>query len=215
MTKKRARSPARPPTNALIEEAPGISPLLIAEVLDHAVFFSLKDLGKVLPQYDEIALPVEMEEDTYEQYDHTRQMLKDYLIQRKWEGDSTFRGAYLQWAMGWVNTPFRPYQVIHNLKHRLTGEKLPHTVTRIPSYGEERVYAKEQALIDLVRAEVAENRPCVIYLRQTDTRDIQPRIEALIRRYVPDADLSSSRTPWMPSGAKRSSKQRLPEGRMC
>jgi len=169
------------------EEAPGISPLLVAEVLDHAVFFSLKDLGKVLPQYEEIALPVEMEADTYEQYDRTRQMLKDYLIQRKWEGDTTFRGAYLQWAMGWVNTPFRPYQVIHNLKHGLTGEKQPYIVTSIPSYGEERVYAKEQALIDLVRAELADNRPCVIYLRQTDTRDIQPRIEALIRQHVPEA----------------------------
>ncbi|MDX1993679.1 MAG: DUF6094 domain-containing protein, partial [bacterium] len=169
------------------EESPGISPLLVAEVLDHAVFFSLKDLGKVLPQYEEIALPVEMDADTYEQYDRTRQQLKDYLIQRKWEGDTTFRGAYLQWAMGWVNTPFRPYQVIHNLKHGLTGEKQPHIVTSIPSYGEERVFAKEQALIDLVRAELAENRPCVIYLRQTDTRDIQPRIESLIRRHIPEA----------------------------
>ncbi len=33
------------------EEAPGISPLLVAEVLDHAIFFSLGDLGKALPQY--------------------------------------------------------------------------------------------------------------------------------------------------------------------
>jgi hypothetical protein len=30
------------------EEAPGISPLLVAEVLDHAIFFSLADLGKAL-----------------------------------------------------------------------------------------------------------------------------------------------------------------------
>src|SRR5690606_30984547 len=43
------------------EEAPGISPLLVAEVLDHAIFFSLGDLGKALPQYEEIALPVEMD----------------------------------------------------------------------------------------------------------------------------------------------------------
>ena len=43
------------------EEAPGISPLLIAEVLDHAIFFSLGDLGKWLPKYEEIALPVELD----------------------------------------------------------------------------------------------------------------------------------------------------------
>ena len=169
------------------EEAPGISPLLVAEMLDNTIYFSLGDLGKWLPQYEEIALPVEMDGDTYEQYDRTRQQLKDYLIQRKWEGDVSFRGAYLQWAMGWVNSPFRPCEVIHNLKHPITGEKQPHTVAQLPSYGEDRVYAKEQALIDLVRAELAQNRPCVLYIRQTDTRDIQPRIEALIRQHVPAA----------------------------
>jgi hypothetical protein len=169
------------------EEAPGISPLLVAEVLDHAIFFSLADLGKALPEYEEIALPVEMDADTYEQYDRTRQLLKDYLIQRRWEGDTTFRGAYLQWAMGWVNTPFRPTEVIHNIKHPITGEKRPHIVTQIPSYGEDRIYAKEQALIDLLKDELSAGRPCVVYLRQTATKDIQPRIESLIRQHVPGA----------------------------
>jgi hypothetical protein len=169
------------------EEAPGISPLLVAELLDHAIFFSLGDLGKWLPGFEEIALPVAIDDDVYEQYDRTRQQLKDYLIQRRWEGDATFRGAYLQWAMGWINTPFRPYEVVHNLKHPVTGEKLAHTVATIPSFGEHRVYAKEQALIDLVRDELAAGRPCVVYLRQTSARDIQPRIEALLREHVPGA----------------------------
>ena len=169
------------------QEAPGISPLLVAEVLDHAIFFSLADLGKALPQYEEIALPVELDADVYAEYDRTRQRLKDYLIQRRWEGDTTFRGAYLQWSMGWLNAPFRPYEVIHNLKHPITGAKEPHTVVSMPSYGEDRIFAKEQALIDLVRAELAANRPCVIYFRQTATRDIQPRLESLLNQHVPEA----------------------------
>lgn len=169
------------------EEAPGISPLLVAEMLDHTIYFSLGDLGKWLPRYEEIALPVEMDADTYEQYDRTRQQLKDYLIARRWEGDQTFRGAYLQWSMGWPNAPFRPYEVIHNIRHALTGEKQALTVTHIPSYGEDRIFAKEQALIDLLKDELGAGRPCVVYLRQTATRDIQPRIEGLIRKHVPGA----------------------------
>ena len=149
------------------QEAPGISPLLVAEVLDHAIFFSLADLGKALPRYEEIALPVEMDADTYDQYDRTRALLKDYLTQRRWEGDTGFRGAYLQWAMGWPNAMFRPTEVIHNIKHPLTGKKRPHVVTKIPSFGETRIYAKEQALIDLLTDELAQDRPCVVYLRQT------------------------------------------------
>jgi superfamily II DNA or RNA helicase len=169
------------------EEAPGISPLLVAEVLDHAIFFSLGDLGKALPEYEEIALPVELDADVLEEYERTRGRLKDYLIARRWEGDTTFRGAFLQWSMGWVNAPFRPYEVIHNIKHPITGVKEPYTVASIPSYGEERIYAKEQSLIDLVRDELAADRPCVIYFRQTATRDIQPRLEKLIREHVPGA----------------------------
>jgi hypothetical protein len=169
------------------QEAPGISPLLVAEVLDHAVFFSLGDLGKALPKYEEIALPVALDEDVYSEYESTRQRLKDYLVQRRWEGDTTFRGAYLQWSMGWPNAPFRPYEVIHNLKHPVTGEVQPYTVARLPSYGEDRVYAKEQAFIDLVKTELTQDRPCVVYLRQTATRDIQPRLERLLREHVPEA----------------------------
>ena len=56
---------------------------------------------------------------------------------------------------------------------------MPHVVTSIPSYGEDRIFAKEQALIDLVRAELEQNRPCVIYIRQTATRDIQPRSDLI------------------------------------
>src|SRR6266566_4340882 len=85
------------------EEAPGISPLLIAEVLDHAIFFSLGDLGKWLPTYEEIALPIELDHDLASEYERTKQRLKDYLIERRWQGDTSFRGAYLQWSMGWLN----------------------------------------------------------------------------------------------------------------
>ncbi|MGB7341145.1 MAG: DUF6094 domain-containing protein [Phototrophicaceae bacterium] len=168
-------------------EAPGISPLLVAEILDHSVFFSLDDLNKHLPAYEEIAVPVVMDADTYNQYDTTRRLLKDYLIEKRWDGDTTFRGAYLQWSMGWPSASFRPTDVIHNIKHPITGKKMPHIVTKIPSFGEKRIFAKEQALIDLLQEELAANRPCVVYIRQSGTRDIQPRIEAMIREHVSGA----------------------------
>ncbi len=57
------------------------------------MFFALRDLGKALPEYEEIALPVEMDADAWTEYERTRQQLKDYLVQRRWEGDTTFRGV--------------------------------------------------------------------------------------------------------------------------
>jgi hypothetical protein len=169
------------------EEAPGISPRLVAELLDHSLFFSLGDLGKALPRFEEIALPVTPDPDVASLYDSTRQYLKDYLIQRRWEGDVSFRGSYLQWSMGWVNTPHTPYPIIHNLKDRLSGQNRAYTVRHLEGLGSERIYAKEQALIDLVREELAAGRPCVVYVRQTQTRDLQPRLADLLKQHIPTA----------------------------
>jgi hypothetical protein len=112
--------------------------------------------AKPLPHFEETAIPVAMDADIASEYDQTRALLKDYLVQRRWEGDSTFRGAYLQWSMSWVNAPFRDTEVIHNMRHPITNEIKPHTVAKIASYGEERIYAKEQALIDILREELAQ-----------------------------------------------------------
>jgi superfamily II DNA or RNA helicase len=168
-------------------EAPGISPLLVAEVLDHAIFFSLGDLSKALPEYQEIALPVTPDNDVAKEYKETLALLKEYLIKRRWEGDASFRGAYLQWAMGWVNTAHLPYTIVHNLKVPFSTQKHAINIRQLPSLGAERVYAKEQALMDLVRAELAEGRACVVYVRQTQTRDLQPRLAELLKAHVPDA----------------------------
>jgi hypothetical protein len=81
---------------------------------------------------------------------------------RRWEGDTT-SGVRPQWAMGWSRG--LPREVIHNLKHPITGESCrPSPVSR---YGE-TVCMPRQALIDLVRQ--LDKRPCVIYIRQTATR---------------------------------------------
>jgi hypothetical protein len=134
-----------------------------------------------------VLIPVDLDADVAAQYRTTREKLKKYLIDRRWEGDTTFRGAYLQWSMGWPNATFRPCEVVHNIKNRLTNAVHPCTVAKLESFGEDRIYAKEQALIDLVRSELAQNRPVVIFLRQTATKDIQPRIASLLKTHVPAA----------------------------
>lgn len=172
------------------QEAPGCSPMLIGWLLDHSIFFSLKDLGKNLPKYTEIAHPVTMDADIETEYKATQDKLKDYLIAQRRLGDSTFRGAYLQWSMGWVNAPFRPMKVIHNIRSVLTNKKIPHVVTQIKSYDDDqdRLFAKEGALIELVQSRLQAGRPVVVYARQTATKDIQPRLEAIIRDNVPEAN---------------------------
>ena len=48
---------------------PGVSPLVFSRfLLEYTAFLSLNDMGKDLPDYEEIPIPVEMPEDVYDAY---------------------------------------------------------------------------------------------------------------------------------------------------
>ena len=167
-------------------EAPGISPLLVAETMDHTIFFSLTDMAEGLPNYEELAIPVPLDTDAASEYDKTMRDLKDYLARLRFDGDNTFLGAYFHWSVDRINSTFRPYDIIHNRRMR-DGRVNSSTVRQLPSLGENRIYTKEQTLLDIINDELAQARPCVIYFRQTNKNDLQPRIEQLIKKNVPNA----------------------------
>jgi hypothetical protein len=182
------------------EEANGVSPLLISYILSNAIFISLRDMGKKsLPDYQEIAVPVEMDSDVQSEHDRTTETLKRYMLERRWEGDNTFMGVYLQWAMGWHNQPYNPREIIHKIKDKVTKRKTPYIVRKIASMGEERMYAKEQVLREYVEESLSLNRPVIVYIAQSDTRDIRPRIKALLetiegaKTYILDKSISTDR----------------------
>lgn len=165
-------------------EAPGISPLLVAAMLDHTVYFSLTDLGKALPAFEEHAIPIEMDDALATTYNKTRETLKKYLMACLWEGDNSFRGAYLQWAMGWQSTPFRPYNILHR---RREGKQIhERTVATLAPLGN-GLYNKERKLVEILNTELAAGRKCVVYFRQTGERDILPRYIDILEQHVPDA----------------------------
>src|SRR5690606_34392007 len=64
---------------------------------------------------------------------------------------------------------------------------LEKSVWAMPNLGEDRLYAKEQWLIDTVRSELAQGRKVGIFVEQSATRDIQPRLADLLTQHVPHA----------------------------
>lgn len=170
-------------------EAPGTSPLLVREILDHALFVGLTDISD-MPAYDEIPVPIDMDEDLRKVYDDTQKALGEYLFQCRLEGDASFLGRYLRTLLSYPNAPFRAEQIIHRRKLRdEQGQTLSmeRPVWAVPNLGEGRMFAKEQWLIDTVRDELAQGRKVGIFVEQSATRDIQPRLEQLLREHVPAA----------------------------
>ena len=54
---------------------------------------------------------------------------------------------------------------------------------QVPPLAEDRVYPKEQALLDLVAAEQQAGRRVLVYVTHTGTRDITGRLHALLTQH--------------------------------
>jgi hypothetical protein len=163
--------------------------MLVREILDHAIFVGLTDISD-MPAYDEIPVPIDMDEDLRKVYDDTQKALGEYLFQCRMEGDASFLGRYLRTLLSYPNAPFRAEKIIHRRKMRdETGQRLTmeRPVWSVPNLGEDRLFAKEQWLIDTVQSELAQGRKVGIFVEQSATRDIQPRIERLLKEHVPAA----------------------------
>ncbi len=169
-------------------EAPGCSPLLVAEVIDHCVFVGLQNLGKQMPSFEEIPVPIQPDPEITALYDMAKATLGTYLFQCRLEGDASALGMYLQTLLSWPNAPYRTELCIH--RKRLDKDSdmfIERSVHTIPGLPQDRIYAKEQWLIDTVRDELAQGRGVAVFVRQTGERNIQPRIAMLLTEHIPTA----------------------------
>ncbi|MCC6976438.1 MAG: hypothetical protein IT322_20715 [Anaerolineae bacterium] len=167
-------------------EAPGCSPVLVSQIIDHCVFVGLNDMGKTMPDFEEIPVAIAPDADVAALYHEAKQKLGHYLFQCRMEGDASALGMYLQTLLSWPSAPYRPEHCIHHKRLGKDSEQfLDIPVHTIPGLEEDRLYAKERWLIDTVREELAQGRGVAVFCRQTGTRDIQPRIERLICEHIP------------------------------
>jgi len=84
--------------------------------------------------------------------------------------DNLFREEYREWLRFMKNNP------------EIYSEKAkPMAMPRVVD--EDMLLPKERWLIHTVLKERAQNRKVILYVRQTGTRDIQPRLERILRRY--------------------------------
>ncbi len=170
------------------KEAPGCSPLLVSEIIDHCVFVGLADLGRTMPEFEEIPVPIAPDADVAAAYAQARGVLGQYLFQCRLEGDASALGMYLQTLLSWPSAPYRTELCIHRKRlSKDSDEFVELPVHTIPGLPEDRLYSKERWLIDVVREELAQGRGVAVFVRQTGERNIQPRIAKLLTDHIPGA----------------------------
>lgn len=149
-------------------ERPGISPALVPRLLDSTVFLTLEDLGFKLPPYAEQPVVLEMVRRNGKKPDQAelyRQLSQDLLAAAK--KDWTRMSEYLQTTLAWPNAPWREEET---------------SIGTIPALPADRLYPKEKWLIEKCLQQKRLNRRVLVFVRQTGTRDIQPRLHKILNQ---------------------------------
>ncbi len=155
----------------VVKAKPGISPLLLGKtLLPNSVFLRLSDCVENLVPYEEEVYEIEMDPEQAEHYqefeEKMRKALKEALAQR----DQSLLGAYLNALLSYPERIYRGIKVFHPHTKELVAEGPP----------VQGIMPKEQELLDIIDKELHHKRKVLVYIQNSNTTDISPRLTELI-----------------------------------
>jgi SNF2 family DNA or RNA helicase len=154
-----------------VKEAPGISPLLLPDLLlERAVFVRLADISDALPEYDEIIVSVKMNNEQEEQYDQLSESLMTATKAALAQGDMRLLGKMVQSLLAYPDGC--------RVEELVTLEKngIEETVGSAQALNID-LLPKEERLLEILAAEKKQGRRVAIFLEHTGTRDLLPIIK--------------------------------------
>ena len=164
------------------KERPGMAPAALFHIIGHSLFLRLADVASGLPAYEEQIQVASM--DTEEGVHGLSQAsayrilatdLKRALLQAIERGSARLLSTYLQALLAYPEGCTRGESVFDPD----TGD----LIVQLPPLDAERIYPKEQQLLDLVARERLAGRRVLVYATHTGTRDITGRLETLLTRH--------------------------------
>lgn len=137
-------------------QLPGVSPLVYSRfLLEHAAFLSLSDMGKDLPDYEEIPIALDMEPEVQTEYERIQSVLQSTLrFDRKVA--NKILSAYLNLLTIYPDQPYGQPPLLHPI----SGDPIviPGDLGSFDVCG-----AKEKATLDIIRRKVENGEHVLIY----------------------------------------------------
>ena len=165
----------------MVRERPGLVPSALFHIIGNTVFLRLADVASGLPDYEEQILlsSMDSEEDStgYSQrsaYNTVFEELRKELAETLKSGSKRLLATYLQTLLAYPEGCTKGETVF--------DPRSGDVIVQVPPLFEEKLYPKEQALVDLVEAERMEGRRVLVYVTHTGTRDITGRMEDILTR---------------------------------
>lgn len=137
---------------------PGVSPLVYSRFLmEYAVFLSLTDMGKDLPEYEEIPVPLSMPEAVEEEYDRIEAMLKSVLKNDR-KAARKILSAYLNLLTAYPDQPCGHKPIYHPLDGYPIVEPAD---TAAP----DAILLKDGKVLEIVERKIAAGEKVLVYTR--------------------------------------------------
>ena len=166
----------------VVRERPGLAPAALFHLIGNSVFLRLSDVAAGLPPYEERVLLSSMDTEADAAglsqrtgYDTLYETLRAALADALSKGSRRLLATYLQTLLAYPDGCTRGETVFDPE----TGDVL----VQVPPLPGEKLYPKEQALVDLVAAERLQGRRVLVYATHTGTRDITGRMEDFLGRH--------------------------------
>ena len=166
----------------VIRERPGLAPAALFHLIGASIFLRLADVASGLPPYEERVLlsSMDTEEDAsgFSQrsaYDSVFETLRAALTEALAKGSKRLLATYLQTLLAYPDGCTRGETVF--------DPESEEVLIQVPPLSEEKLYPKEQALVDLVAAERLAGRRVLAYATHTGTRDITERMDDFLTRH--------------------------------
>ncbi|VBB45019.1 conserved hypothetical protein [uncultured Desulfatiglans sp.] len=156
----------------VVKEKPGISPLLLGKMLlSNSVFLRLSDVMDALQPYEEDVIELGMDPQMAQFYAEFEDTLKEALREALARGDNSLLGGYLHALLSYPERIYKGVRVIH-----------PHTKETV-AYGPplQGVMPKEHELIGIIKGELENRRKVLVYIQNSDTTDISPRLVHMMK----------------------------------
>ena len=160
-------------------EKPGVSPAVLFHLIGNTVFLRLADVASDLPEYREEVRLISMDRGNGEgpsqaaAYRQLADSLHAAVMKALASGSRRLLGAYLQALLAYPDACTRSEAVLDPE----SGE----VIASAPALPEDRLYPKEQALVDLALEERRRGRRVLAFVTHTESRDITPRVERVLR----------------------------------
>jgi tRNA1(Val) A37 N6-methylase TrmN6 len=198
------------------EEAPGISPEVALMTIPHTVYLGLPDVASNLPTYTEYpdasipmrsisdgvwpensgaktGTPLPSQEQAY--YNLAQTLIHELRVQLA-RGSTRLLGAMVHSLLAWLDNPTRSEVVLDPATHVL--------VASAPALSKDVLYPKEVKLVNLYKRVKAEGKKMLIYIAYTDSRDMAPRLQWVLKQADPTVKIavmgkgdSSKREAWI------------------